>query len=66
MAEMPRAAKARFRIGQATNSVVPGATVVSIRVRHSGWIFSPMVRSVASSAAISTSPVRMLPRLRFE
>ena len=33
---MPRAAKAFFMIGQATNSVVPGATVVSINVRQCG------------------------------
>ena len=62
----PRAAKAFCRIGHATNSVVPGATVVSMSVRHSGEIFSPIVRSVASSAAISTSPVRMSPRSCFE
>ncbi len=36
---MPRAAKAFFMIGQATNSVVPGATVVSISVRQCGWTF---------------------------
>ena len=47
---MPRAAKAFFMIGQATNSVVPGATVVSISVRQSGWTCSPMVRMVASRA----------------
>jgi hypothetical protein len=41
---MPRAARAFFTIGQATNSVVPGATVVSISVRHSGRTFTPMVR----------------------
>ena len=40
-------------MGQATNSVVPGATVVSISTRQYGGIFSPMVRMVASSAAIS-------------
>ena len=33
---MPRPAKAFFMIGQATNSVVPGATVVSISVRQCG------------------------------
>ena len=59
---MPRAANAFFMIGQATNSVVPGATVVSISVRQCGWTFSPMVRIVASRAVISASPVRMLPR----
>ncbi len=58
---MPRVAKAFFMIGQATNSVVPGATVVSISTRQLGWIFSPMVRMVASRAAISASPLRMLP-----
>ena len=34
---MPRAAKAFFMIGHATNSVVPGATVVSMSVRQCGW-----------------------------
>ena len=62
---MPRAAKAFFMIGQATNSVVPGATVVSISVRQSGLTRSPMVRIVASSALISASPLRMLPRSCF-
>ena len=58
---MPRAANAFFMIGQATNSVVPGATVVSIRTRQSGLTFSPIVRIVASSACMSASPVRMSP-----
>ena len=62
---MPRAAKAFFMIGQATNSVVPGATVVSISVRQAGWTRSPMVRIVASRALISASPLRMLPRSCF-
>ncbi len=57
----PRTAKAFLRIGQPTNSVVPGATVVSISTRHSGRIFWPMILRVASRAAISASPVRMLP-----
>ena len=65
-ASMPRAAKAFLRIGQATNSVVPGATVVSISTRQFGGIFSPMVRMVASRAAMSASPVRMLPRSLLE
>ena len=58
---MPREANAFFMIGQATNSVVPGATVVSISVRQCGWTFSPIVRMVASRAFISASPLRMLP-----
>ena len=62
---MPRAANAFFMIGQATNSVVPGATVVSISVRHCGWTFWPMVRMVASSALISASPVHILPKSCF-
>ncbi len=62
---MPRAAKAFFMIGQATNSVVPGATVVSISVRQWGRTFSPMVRIVASRAVISASPLRMLPSSRL-
>ena len=53
---MSRAANARFRIGHATNSVVPGATVVSMSTRHCAGIFCPMVRIVASSAAMSASP----------
>ena len=53
---MPRWAKAFFMIGQATNSVVPGATVVSISTRQWGSILSPMVRIVASRAVISASP----------
>jgi len=52
-------------IGQATNSVVPGATVVSIKVRHCSCTFSPMVRTVASKADISASPLRMLPNSRL-
>ena len=52
-------------IGKATNSVVPGATVVSIKTRQCGETFSPMVRIVGSRAAISTSPVDMSPRLFF-
>lgn len=62
---MPRASNARLRIGNATNSVVPGATVVSMSTRQCGWIFSPMVRSVSSSAPISTSPVRRFPSDSF-
>jgi len=62
---IPRAANAFFMMGQATNSVVPGATVVSISVRHSGPTRSPMVRTVASSAVISVCPVRRLPRSCF-
>jgi len=62
----PRSAKARLRIGHATNSVLPGATVVSMRTRHEGGILSPMVRMVASSALISAMPVRMPPRCGFE
>ncbi len=58
---MPREANAFFMIGQATNSVVPGATVVSINVRQCGCTFWPIVRMVASSAVISASPDRMLP-----
>ena len=38
-----------------------GATVVSMSVRHFGDTFWPMVRMVDSSAAMSASPVRMLP-----
>jgi hypothetical protein len=63
--ERPRAANAFLRIGQAMNSVVPGATVVSMRTRHSSGIRSPIVRSVSSRAAMSVSPVRMLPRSCF-
>jgi hypothetical protein len=59
----PRAANAFLRIGQATNSVVPGATVVSMSTRHFDGIRSPMVRMVTSSAAMSAAPVLMLPRL---
>ncbi|MBA7665329.1 hypothetical protein ES703_73399 [subsurface metagenome] len=58
---IPRAAKVFFIIGRATNSVVPGATVVSINVRHLGGTLSPMVFIVASSALISALPVRILP-----
>ncbi len=63
---IPRAANARFMIGHATNSVVPGATVVSMSTRHDGWIFSPIVRIVASRALISALPVFILPRSCFE
>ncbi len=58
---IPRVANAFFMIGQATNSVVPGATVVSMSTRHGGSIRSPIVRMVASRALISASPLRMLP-----
>ena len=63
---IPRAANARFMIGHATNSVVPGATVVSMSTRHDGGICSPIVLIVASSALISALPVRMLPRSCLE
>ncbi len=62
---MFRLAKAFFRMGQATNSVVPGATVVSMSVRHSGGIFCPMVLMVASRAIMSVSPVFIWPRSCF-
>ncbi len=61
----PRFANAFFKMGQATNSVVPGATVVSMSTMHDCWILSPMVRMVASSAAMSASPVRISPRSCF-
>ena len=57
----PRDANAFLRIGQATNSVVPGATVVSMRTRQRSGILSPIVLSVVSNAAMSVSPVRMFP-----
>ena len=62
----PLFVKAFFRIGHATNSVVPGATVVSINTNACGGMVSPIVRMEASSAAISVSPVRMFPKSALE
>src|ERR1019366_91010 len=55
---MPRFLKIFFMIGYAICSVVPGATVVSIRTSALGGMFSAIVAIEASSAAMSADQFR--------